>query len=156
MNVNLFFSHIIITATSVFVFTYTYEYLENSVFEILYAFFHFAVILVLYIASGILATGKVFTFKKYYIIALIGIILWLIAFINSPHSLDYKQVKTAGLWFFYQLYVMGLATPFHMVSTTEVHIYFDMVLLLVLSIVPSILQAYGGYIKVKCNKRYDR
>ncbi|MCG2420464.1 hypothetical protein K8089_15665 [Aequorivita sp. F47161] len=154
MNSKLISSHIIITLISIFGISYLYQFLDNRVYEIIYSGLHLAVILILYIASGILATDNTFSFKKYYIIALIGFIIWLIAFTSSPKSIDYKHVKEAGLWFFYQLYVMGISIPLENFFPSQNNIFLNFALLLSFAIIPSLLQGIGGYIKIKQNKKF--
>jgi hypothetical protein len=158
MHLKLIISHVLILIISTFGFTYLYEYIENGIFETIYPVFHLIVVFSLYVLSGYLATGKtkIFDFKNYYIVALIGFILWLLAVLNSPTDLDWKHGSGGILWLIYRMYISAIETPFNfsdsfMISTDNIKV--EMGLLLILTIIPSFLQAFGGFLKVNRNKK---
>ena len=110
MQVKLILSHILIFVISIFGFTGLYEYIVmNDVFGLIYSIFHLTVIVVLYIISGYLSSMKLHAFSiwNYYIVALIGVIIWSLAIINSPIDLDWKKGNGGVLWLIYRLYISG-------------------------------------------------
>jgi hypothetical protein len=158
MRLKLIFAHILIFIISIFGFTYLYEYVGNGTLEIIYAVFHLTIVLILYLVSGFLATDKteLFDLKKYYIIALIGFIIWLFAVLNSPTDLNWKNGNGGVLWLIYRMYISGIETPFNFgdsFSISTKNIKLEIGILLILTIIPSLLQAYGGFLKIKQNKK---
>jgi hypothetical protein len=159
MQLKLIASHIIITIVSIFGLTYLYEYVGNGAFEMVYAIFHLTIVLALYFMSGFLITDKTekFKFWNYYIIALLGFIIWLFAFMNSPTDLDWKHGKGGILWLTYMFYISGIETPFNFSSDFSIltkNIKLDIGILLMFSFIPSMLQAFGGFIKQIGLKKY--
>nr|WP_321235283.1 hypothetical protein [uncultured Psychroserpens sp.] len=143
---------------SIFGFTYFYDYVGNGTIEMIYAIFHLSVVLLLYFVSGFLVTDKTkkFDLRNYYIIALTGFIIWLLAVLNSPTDLNWKNENGGVLWLIYRMYISGIETPFNFNSAFSIsakNIKIEIGILLVLTIIPSILQAYGGFIKIKRNKK---
>jgi len=51
---------------------------------------------------------------------IIGSILWIIAFYNSPYSLDYKSHQEAGLWMYYRIYITGIETPLNYIENFNI------------------------------------
>ena len=158
MHLKLFFSHIIIFLISIFGFTSLYEYVGNGILEIIYSIFHLIVILFLYLLSGFLSTEKPgkYEFKNYFIIAIVGFLIWLFAVLNSPTDLDWKKGNGGILWLLYRLYISGIETPFNFnehFSIWTKNVKWNIGILLLLSIIPSLIQAYGGFLKIKWNKK---
>jgi hypothetical protein len=158
MHLKLIVSHILIFIISIFGLTYLYEYVGNGIFEIIYAIFHLAIVLILYFISGFFVTNKTekFELRNYYIIALIGFILWLFAVLNSPTDLNWKSGNGGILWLIYRMYISGIETPFNFnnefsISTKNINLKIG--ILLILTIIPSILQAFGGFIRIRRNKK---
>ena len=158
MQLKLIASHILIFIISIFGFTHLYEYVGNGTIEIIYAIFHLTIVLILYLVSGYLITDETekFKFWNYYIIALIGAVIWFCAVLNSPTDLNWKNGKGGILWLIYRMYISGIETPFNFSDSFTIHtknIKLEIVILLILTITPSILQAYGGFIKTNRNKK---
>lgn len=157
MRLKLFFAHILIFIISIFGFTYLYDYVGNGTLATIYAVLHLTMVLILYVVSGYLATDKTndFDISKYYIIALIGFIIWLLAVLNSPADLNWKNGNGGILWLVYRIYISGIETPFgfsESFSISTKNIKLEIGILLILTIVPSLFQAYGGFLKIKRNK----
>ena len=158
MHLKLIFAHILIFIISIFGFTYFYEYVGNGILELVFAVFHLTIVLILYFLSGFLTTKKTenFDLKKYYIIALIGFIIWLFAVLNSPTDLNWKNGNEGILWLIYRMYISGIEIPFNFSDSFSIstkNIKYKIGILLILTIIPSFLQAYGGFLKIKLNKK---
>tara|TARA_B110000495_G_C22759742_1_gene444897 strand:+ start:30 stop:734 length:705 start_codon:yes stop_codon:yes gene_type:complete len=154
----LMLSHLLIFMISIFGFTNLYEYVGNGTFEMIYAIFHLTIVLILYFFSGFLVTNKTekFEFSNYYIIALIGFIIWLFAVLNSPTDLNWKDGNGGISWLIYRMYIGGIEVPFNFSSDFSIHtknIKLEIGILLILTIIPSILQAFGGFIKTNRSKK---
>ena len=157
MQLKLIASHIIITIVSIFGLSYLYEYVGNGTFEMVYAIFYLTIVLALYFISGFLVTDKTekFKFWNYYIIALLGFIIWSFAFINSPTDLNWKHGKGGILWLTYRFYISGIETPFNFSNDFSIltkKIRLDIGILLMLSVIPSLLKAFGGFVKTNLKK----
>jgi hypothetical protein len=158
MQLKLIVSHIFIFIISIFGLTNLYEYIGNGTFELIYAILHLNIVLVLYFISGFLITNKTekFEFWNYYIIALVGFLIWLFAVLNSPTDLNWKNGNGGISWLIYRMYISGIETPFNFndnFSISTKKITFEIGILLILTIIPSLLQAYGGFLKTKWNKK---
>ena len=154
----LMLSHLLIFMISIFGLTNLHEYVGNGKFEMIYAVFHLTIVLILFFVSGFLVANKTekFEFSNYYIIALIGFIIWLFAVLNSPTDLNWKNGNGGILWLIHRIYISGIETPFNFSDSFSIHtknIKLEIVILLILTITPSILQAFGGFIKTNRNKK---
>jgi len=157
MNLKLISSHIIITLISILGFTSIYEFLSRGFFEIAYAIIHLTIILILYLISGYLLTDQTekFEYINYPIIGLIGLVILTTAIIDSPNDLNWKSGNGGFFWLIYRLYVSGIETPFNFndnFSFWTKNIKFNIFILGILSIIPSILQALGGFLRIKLSK----
>lgn len=105
---------------------------------------------VLYFYSGYYLTKEKVKWYNYFIIAFLGITLWLICFIISPSSMNYKRDDNAGVWFFYQLYIM-VASPLNFIDSINENysIAKQLILDLLIPIVISLLQFLGGFVKLR-------
>ena len=158
MHLKLIFAHLLIFIISIFGFTNLYKYVGNGTLELAYAVFHLIIILILYFSSGFFLTNKTRTFdlRNYYIIALIGFIIWLLAVLNSPTDLNWKNGGGGILWLIYSMFISGIETPFNFSDSFSIstnNIKLEIGILLILTIIPSFLQAYGGFLKIKWNKK---
>ncbi len=152
----LFLAHILIFALSNFIFIYFHSFYENTLFEITAIVFHLALVIVIYIGSGYYATTKTEKFKplSYSIIVIIGICIWLIAFIDSPTDLNWKNGNGGLFWLLYRIYIIPTELPFcfsDYVSIDKFNIIMKHISLVTFTILPSIFQAYGGFLKTKRN-----
>lgn len=152
INLKMILSHLLIFFISIFGLAQFFDYTGNG-FITIYSIFHFLTVLVLYFLSGYYFTNKFkkFSIFNYAIIALIGIFLWSLAYFDSPNDLDWKNGQ-GGIWFFYRIYISGIEVPFNFndsFSFWTKNIKVEMIQLLTLSIIPSITQAIGGYIKTR-------
>ncbi len=157
MHIKLILAHILIFIISIFGFGYFYEFIGNGPLEIIYAIFHLTIVLTLYFVSGFLTTDKTkkFDFKNYFIVALIGFVIWFFAVLDSPTDLDWKKGNGGVLWLIYRIYIGGIETPFNFNDSFSIltkSAKINVGLLLVLTIIPSILQTYGGFLRIKRNK----
>lgn len=130
-----------------------YEYVQNEIVEMIVIIFHLLTISYLYVFSGYFITDKQskYNFWNYQLIALIGIILWTVAVINSSNDLDWKNGSGGIPWLAYRIYISGVELPFNVndnFSFWTQNLKINMGFLLTLSLVPSLLQAFGGYLKV--------
>jgi hypothetical protein len=158
MHLKLIASHILIFIISIFGLTNFYEYVGNGTFEMIYAIFHLTIVLALYFISGFLVTNKTekFEFWNYYIITLIGFLIWLFAVLNSPTDLNWKNGNGGISWLIYRMYISGIETPFNFSSEFSIstkNIKIEIGILLILTIIPSVLQAFGGLLKTNRNKK---
>jgi hypothetical protein len=74
----------------------------------------------------------------------------------SPNDLNWKK-GDGGVWFYHQIYLAGIEEPFWFneqfyIGTNE-KINLQTTFLLILSILPSFLQAFGGILKIKRMKK---
>jgi hypothetical protein len=156
MHLKLLLAHILIWIITTLGFTYLYFDIENETLQRISVVFHLTIVVVLYVVSGFLATGKtkIFNVKNYYSIALIGFILWLIAVLNSPTDMNWKNGFGGILWLLHNTYISGIELPiFFSFGISIKNIKLQIVLLLIITIIPSLLQAYGGFLKIKRNKK---
>ena len=156
--VKAFIGHIIITIISFFILSYGYSIFSNDLGNLFYGIFHFCLVALLYVLSGyiITSTTKRFKILNYSAIALIGLTIWLICMNISPNDLNWKK-GNGGVWLYHQLYFAGIEGPFwyneqFYIGTNE-KIKLQTTILLILSILPSILQAFGGILKMKRMKK---
>lgn len=155
-HLKLLLAYIIIFIISVFFLGYGYEYIGNNILGDLYSVFHFLLVLSLYIVSGYFITKKTekFQLKRYWIIALIGICIWFAAYINSPTDLDWKKGNGSIIWLYYHLYIVPTELPFCFSNLTLIdkpNIIIKHIVLICFSIIPSVMQAVGGFLKTKRN-----
>ncbi|EDP97618.1 hypothetical protein U8527_04675 [Kordia algicida OT-1] len=153
-QVYLLLAHIIIFIISIFGLIHLHSFEGNDIIEIITAIFHFLLVLSFYLVSGYLITRKTekFQLKQYWIITFIGICIWLAAFINSPTDLNWKKGNDGILWFLYRIYVVPTELPFcfsdyfktHQLNTVIRHVF-----LISFSIIPSVMQAIGGFLKTQ-------
>lgn len=154
MRLKLFLSHILITLISAG-FLALESFIGDRVPVMVIGFFYLFIILVLYVASGYFFTAKnqMFNIKNYGVIALIGIVLWFVAVLNSPSNLDLGWKISNGeiLWHAYRIYVFATELPFWFIFYGESikNVYLEASFLLILTIIPSVTQAFGGYLKTK-------
>lgn len=154
LSIKLFFTHILIFIISIFGLTYLYEYIEEVTVLVIYSLFHLSIVLTLYIISGYLLTDNKnkFQIKFYWLIALIGFIIWLLAFINSPTDLDWTKGNRGILWLVYRMYISGIETPFNFSESLLIwnkNTNVNLAVLLIFSIIPSFMQTIGGLLKMR-------
>lgn len=105
-------------------------------------------ILILYFYSGYLLSKDKMVWYRYIAIAIIGIILWLFCFAESPESLNYKSDNQAGLWFFYRLYISGIESPLNYITKYNNIEEFQLFYILTYPILASLLQYLGALFKI--------
>lgn len=133
-----------------------YAYVGDGFFEIMYSIIHLILVLILYIISGYYFTDKYeeFSFSNYYIVALVGVLLWFTAYFDSPNDLNWKNGNGGVFWLVYTIYIVPIETPFNFNDSFSIwtkNIQVNMYILLFLSIIPSIFQALGGFLKIGIN-----
>jgi len=106
----------------------------------------------LYFFSGYILTTGAFPWYRYFGIAAIGIFFWLLCFILSPDSMNYKRYHAAGPWFFYQLYI-AVRSPANFIDgfhkQENYSLSRDMIQCLIIPVLLSLLQFAGGMMKIK-------
>ena len=153
-QLKLFSAHILIFIISISALIFLHSNPENEIFEIIGITLHVLLVISLYIASGYFATkkGEKFQLKNYWIIAIIGICIWLAAFINSPTDINWKKGNGGMLWLLYRIYIVPTELPFcfsDYLPIDKFNIVSKHIGLISFSIIPSVMQAFGGYLKHK-------
>jgi hypothetical protein len=80
----------------------------------------------------------------------------LFAVLNSPTDLNWKNGNGGISWLIYRMYISGIETPFNFSSEFSIstkNIKIEIGILLILTIIPSVLQAFGGLLKTNRNKK---
>jgi hypothetical protein len=113
----------------------------------------FGVILVIYFFSGYISTTVKIHWYKYFGIAILGLLSWLIGYFTSPNSLDYKNDSEAGIWMIYRFYIAGIETPLNYMDkfsfAQNYSIQFEIYFIVVLPFLASFMQYLGGVTKTK-------
>jgi hypothetical protein len=108
-------------------------------------------ILFLYFISGYILTTDKIKWINYFIIAIIGILFWIICFVNSPNSMNYKSDNNAGVWFFYQLYII-VSSPINLINIFDMESNYSvnkqLIIDLLIPIILSLMQFLGGIVKI--------
>ena len=155
MKLRLIFSHILITIISNIGLSVIWVSIGNGVYETIYLIFHLMIIFGLYSYSGFLYTdlNKKIKFLNYSIIGIVGLIFWIVCYIESSDSLWNYQNSDGGIWFLYTLFVSGINEPINLIfdnfNSSIINQKLSMFLLLIMTIIPSILQYFGGKFKNK-------
>lgn len=144
MKKRILLSHFIITAIIIFIIS-IYDFKDNGYWLI------FLFSLVLYLLSGYFSTYKKSSWWNYFIVSIIGIVIWVFCFISSLHDLNYTG-QSGNICFLYQLYIM-VTSPLNFIDSIqdflngniERQLFTDLLRLIFLSI----LQFVGGIIKTK-------
>ena len=116
---------------------------------------YFVGVLLLYFYSGYLIGNHLeIKWYQYFGIAILGAIIWGIAFAISPNYLNYKRVDSAGIWLFYQIYISGIETPLNFIENKKIlSIRLEMYCILLLPVVASLMQYLGALSKVNSTSR---
>ena len=103
----------------------------------------------MYAISGYIITKQKIKSINYFGTAIIGIVLWVVCFINSPDSTNYKGNHEAGIWFFDKLYLIVMS-PLNFIDfiTEPYNRIRELTFLLFIPILLSCLQLIGGIYKV--------
>ena len=103
----------------------------------------------MYVVSGYIITKHKIKSINYFGIALIGIVLWVICFIISPESTNYKGNHEAGIWVLDKLYLIVIS-PLNFIDfiTEPYNRIRELTFLLFIPILLSCLQLIGGIYKV--------
>lgn len=154
MNFKLIISHITILLISFHILMPIYSNIKSEEFNLINPIIHFIIVLYLYFLSGYVSTGKTdkYRLKNYYIVTLIGFIIWILAILSSPNDMDWKNGNRGILWLVYTIYISSIEVPFNFndnFSYWTKNTKTNMLILLIFSIIPLILQALGGLYKVK-------
>jgi peptidoglycan/LPS O-acetylase OafA/YrhL len=146
MFIKLLLSHIVISLISVFILLSIATVFD---YDIVY-YTTFLIVLSLYFYSGYLFTGKKVKWYNYFATAIVGLLLFGICFYISANSTNYKNIPKAGLWLYYQLYVMASSPLNHTEALDEGYsVTRDLLLMLLLPMLYSCLQFAGGIFKQK-------
>jgi nicotinamide riboside transporter PnuC len=117
----------------------------------------FIIVLCLYFYSGYISTNIKSRWYNYFGIALIGAFLWIIAFTESPDSLNYKSDPEAGAWMFYRFYIAGIETPLNFIgflNFADSHSpRLEMYYIFIVPLLASIMQYLGGFYKGRLLKK---
>lgn len=108
----------------------------------------FVLTLICYFVSGYIFTQKKMPIYKYFIVSFVGLILWLICFLISPHSTLWKVSGGAEIWLFYDIYI----NPEHLIRSVNFSNYdvdLDLIRKGIFPLIFSIMQLLGGSLKIK-------
>ena len=120
--------------------------------------FTFLFILFLYFVSGYISTKAKTSLFKYLTIAFIGSLFWLVCYLKSPESTDYKARGNSGLWIFYELYITP-AWPLNFVNifdSTHYSLNRDLIYKFSMPFAFSLSQLIGGVTKLRRQKKQRR
>lgn len=139
----MIFSHFAITTIVMIV-------LSNFEFNQIGYWIIYFLSLFLYVVSGFIYTNSKSRWYNYFIVAIIGIVIWTICFIKSPNDLNYKS-GDGGCWFFYELFIM-VSSPLNVIDSIQNILTGNIKLQLytqsLIPIIVSICQYAGGFLKV--------
>lgn len=110
------------------------------------------IIILSYFYSGFVITRIKTNWYNYFGIAIFGLIIWLVSFISSPNSLNYKSDDSAGLWMFYRVYIAAMESPITFMGLNiaeEYSIKAEMYSIAIIPILASLLQYSGGLLKIR-------
>jgi hypothetical protein len=135
----------VITLTILFLFS-----LFNISNDFAYVIFFISVLMLYFFSGYFLVNPLKIKWYQYSGIAIIGTIIWGIAFAVSPDYLNYKRVDSAGIWLFYHMYISGIETPLNFIESKKIlSIKSEMFFILMLPIVASLMQYLGALLKTK-------
>lgn len=99
---------------------------------------------ILYFYSGYKLTKTKVNWINYFGVAAIGIVCWLTCYIISPESTNYNR-DDAGLWFFYNLYIM-VNSPLNFIDSwiENYNLKKELIMLFIVPPLISILQFSGS------------
>lgn len=105
---------------------------------------------VLYFYSGYILTKEKVEWYNYFGVACLGIFFWLICFVVSPHSMNYKRNPEAGIWFLYQVYII-VSSPLNFIESLNEKYSLTRQLItdFLIPIVISVFQFFGGWTKMR-------
>jgi hypothetical protein len=103
----------------------------------------------LYFLSGYKVTKIKSAWFNYFGVLAIGIFFWLVCFIISPNSTNYKGNQDAGLWFFYKLYI-SVNSPLNFIDSLNepYNLKRELLILFFTPFVISTFQYLGGHYKI--------
>jgi len=105
-------------------------------------------VLGMYLYSGYILTNSKTQGYKYFAVAIIGLLIWITAYITSPNSLNYKSDSEAGIWMIYRYYIAGIETPLNYISSFNIadnySIRLEMYIIAFLPILASVMQYFGA------------
>jgi hypothetical protein len=108
----------------------------------------FVITLICYFVSGYIFTQKKISIYKYFIVSFVGIFLWLICFLISPHSTLWKVSGGAGIWLFYEIYIYP-EYLLRSVNFSNYDVHLDLFRKGIFPLIFSIMQLFGGLLKIK-------
>jgi hypothetical protein len=156
-NIRLLFftllSHVCIFIVSIILLSIVLQ-IKNNDYK--YAFV-FILVLYLYFLSGYWLTQFFNRWYNYYLVAFIGIIIWLFAFFTSTNSLNYKADEQAYAWMIYRFYISGIESPLNFYDglnfADKISIHFEECFIIIYPVIASIFQHLGGIFKVRTLKK---
>jgi hypothetical protein len=110
----------------------------------------FIIILGTYFYSGYILTKTKTPGYKYFGIACLGLIIWIIAYGTSPDFLNYKRYKEAGIWMIYRCYIAGIETPLNFSAFNIADNYSvrsEMYIIAFMPVLASVMQYLGAKYK---------
>ncbi|ESU18452.1 hypothetical protein FCR2A7T_29340 [Flavobacterium cauense R2A-7] len=136
--------HVLISIVTCYILFLITEFQEtNSV--ILFVVFMF--LLFLYFYSGYYYTKERTNWYKYFSVAIIGILFWIICASVSSGNTNYKENNNAGIWFLYELYILPKSSL--VLNSDHYSLKLDLFQKFIFPIIFSLFQFTGGYIKVQ-------
>ena len=105
------------------------------------------IILSAYVINGYVSTNKKEKWFKYYPVAFVGILFWIICFAIAPNSTNFKSGE-GDIWFLYEFFIIA-KSPLNLLldSDEKYSIGLDLFQKLIFPIVFSSFQFLGGKIK---------
>lgn len=142
MALKLFISHFIISLFAIAVLGLTVN-----------DFFCFVLVMLsgcLYFLSGYIFTKTYICWFNYFSVAAVGVSFWILCYLISPESTNYKREASAGFWFYYELYIL-VKSPLNFVEMLNdpYSLTRDLITKLCVPILISILQSIGGQVKLR-------
>jgi len=118
--------------------------------DLAYIVFFISVLMLYFFSGYLIANHLELVWYQYFGIAIIGTIIWGIAFVVSPDYLNYKRVDSASVWFFYRIYISGIETPLNFIEDKKIlSIQSEIYFVLILPIIASLMQYFGALLKTK-------
>ncbi|SCY97982.1 hypothetical protein [Flavobacterium caeni] len=102
-----------------------------------------------YVLNGYVSTKNKEVWYKYYSVAFIGILFWMICFAVAPKSTNYKSGE-GDIWFLYEFFIVAKSpTNFILDSDEKYSLSFDLFQKFIFPILFSSFQYLGGRLKMR-------
>lgn len=149
MSLKIFFYHLLVSIFVIALYTFMkVNLLDNNVIH----FILFITITLLYFFSGYLLTCKKVIWYNYFPVAIIGLLFWTYCSLNFSEANKYAYTGIPTIWSYYELYI-AIKKPLNLIYfgslSVHDHLIIDKILKFIMPIFISLLQFWGGKVKLK-------